>query len=469
MSLPTNPYESNFSTDVEVANGKYARILKSLITTSGHHNQVKERLSGRVGCFTEGEAATIVADACSSISPNNTNSEYIWAAGVLTFFLLCGHQYLKNSDDVDFYNELDLGPPLGSRSWVKMIQNNDGRFPSRKWETLSDAARSFIVELTSKRPGDRPCPLEASNHAWVLSTLDFEFTQDLTQEPGGDQKVGGVDPFGAIFATQVILFSGRSFALVLAASGSAARSIKSRLGMNGARRPLGCTQRYFCEKKASQIISSVLLSIKSPQPPDWNKLSDEARQFVMYLTTGSPSVPVAANHEWILTNLDVDWDDPFDDGIKIGSGVVVKQHVRKRPNTKATDARKKQKQSPRRVTMDVDTLRALTTIQKANLAESKKRSAENPDPDKQKSVQAWQTTMIKMRKQSRKSKGRLKAVKTKAQREEEERKKRELDEWCALYDEVGFYSSPPETDDLNAKWERFITWFPVPEGAYMAR
>ena len=533
----TNPYETNFATNAEVANGNYAHILSFLLKAGGHQERIKERLRSSVGAFTEQEAAAIISDTCSAITAFKSQPDFIWGAGVLTFYLLCGHQYTKNSDDVEFYNKVDLGPRLGSKDWVAMVRDDGRQFPSRKWEDLSELARTFISELTSHRPADRPCPLEASNHAWVVSTLDFEFTQDPPTQQENEERVAPLDhakhsieqdPFGTIFVKQAIQFDAKTFSAVMGAAGNAAqRTIKTQLGIDGSRRPLGWNdQRYLEEETAVQIANTILCSKQPSQtflwatgvtiyfmlcgfPPmnhldeiefykrtefgpafgsylwtnlwnfrrrQWKELSKAAREFVLYLTTDEhPSAAIAANHHWILSNLDIDWDDPFEDKTTSGgdpaSEVVVRQHVRRRPNTKVPDKsqRKKQKQSPRRVTMDVDTLRALASIEKTELAKCKERNAKHPDPTKLRSIEEWKNTMANLQKQSRTSKGLLRAARTKDEREEKARKKQELDEWCDLYDRVGMFGYLPETHDLYKDWKRFVSWEPPPEGAFLAR
>ena len=81
-------------------------------------------------------------------------SEKRWALGVIYYYLVTGYPALNGKHQIEFYNEVGLGPKLNTPARNLLIQKRH-IFPSKNWERLSEDVRKCIKGLTCYHPGNR--------------------------------------------------------------------------------------------------------------------------------------------------------------------------------------------------------------------------------------------------------------------------------------------------------------------------
>ena len=176
-----SPYDLYFATEKrwsgpsQVVGGEkmvkeHAHLVHELITQSGNMGWFRARLESDEGCFTEPEVMELLSGVFEYIETLRSPSPYIWAAGVLTFFLLVGNKAPRFRDQGEFYLHSGLGSPPPILTSSEQI-----RAPPCRWWGLTWEAKQFIRDLTCFDPKERPTPEVAANHPWFFSNLDLEF------------------------------------------------------------------------------------------------------------------------------------------------------------------------------------------------------------------------------------------------------------------------------------------------------
>lgn len=82
----------------------------------------------------------------------------IWAAGVITYILLCGFPPFANED-----NDQDL--------LFDQILSGSFEFTQPFWDTISDSAKELITEMLEVDPNRRITAAQVIDHRWVAVRL----------------------------------------------------------------------------------------------------------------------------------------------------------------------------------------------------------------------------------------------------------------------------------------------------------
>ena len=182
-----DPYKRSFFTSDQVLeeggmmkvfpgnrmDGDHGHLVHELITKTGFKAKFRKRLGEDNGSFTESEVQELLPSIFKYVSTLRSQPPYVWAVGVLTYFLLCGNQRTTEPADAEFYRQSGLGSPLPHISLKERL-----RGPRPKYYSLSEDAQDFIYDITSCLRTDVISLAEAENHPWILSTLDLDFGDD---------------------------------------------------------------------------------------------------------------------------------------------------------------------------------------------------------------------------------------------------------------------------------------------------
>jgi hypothetical protein len=189
-SRTNDPPSSYFSNIVRHSNARNADLLVELITTGKHCERINTKLSSIDGHFSEPEATEIIFDILEDIKvtkPKTDERGYVWATGVLAYFLLSGYPLLCGNNQVFFYNQCRIGPQVNSEGWENMIHEGH-EFPSKKWKYISDDARQFVMNLTCKtKDAIPPLAEEAQSDWWICcggctGWIDFDEPFDDSED-----------------------------------------------------------------------------------------------------------------------------------------------------------------------------------------------------------------------------------------------------------------------------------------------
>lgn len=69
-----------------------------------------------------------------------TKSCDVWSIGVITYILLCGYPPFYGDSDTQIFESVKVGK---------------FDFPSPEWDTISDSAKDFVIQMLQKHPKDR--------------------------------------------------------------------------------------------------------------------------------------------------------------------------------------------------------------------------------------------------------------------------------------------------------------------------
>ena len=141
---------------------EHAHLVRELIQQTGNTENFRDRLEHQNGCFSETEVIGLLPAIFEYIEKLSSPTAYVWAAGVLAYFLLVGNKAPQFDDQGEFYRYCGLGKPLPTRSASEQI-----RAPPCRWWGLSSEAKRFIRDLTFYDPKD--CLLYTSDAPTICS------------------------------------------------------------------------------------------------------------------------------------------------------------------------------------------------------------------------------------------------------------------------------------------------------------
>ncbi|KAF7377976.1 Protein kinase domain-containing protein [Mycena sanguinolenta] len=94
----------------------------------------------------------------------------VWCTGIITYLLLCGYSPFRGDDPQTLYRE---------------TMEAKIKFHTKYWNNVSDEAKSFIKQLLSRDPAERPTAEAALNDPW-LTTQEASAEYDLAADPRED-------------------------------------------------------------------------------------------------------------------------------------------------------------------------------------------------------------------------------------------------------------------------------------------
>ena len=181
-----DPFSYCFETGSE-NNAESPSLIVSILKASKKYTEVSNQLNSSYGRFSKGAAFYLMTDLKDYLLDEykatkkplpledtyNTMDYYLdgnelvfqpvtefdvspekrWALGVIYYYLVTGYPALKGDHQVNFYDEVGLGPRLNTPASNKLVQNGH-LFPSKMWQDLSKEVRKCIKGLTCYHPGN---------------------------------------------------------------------------------------------------------------------------------------------------------------------------------------------------------------------------------------------------------------------------------------------------------------------------
>jgi len=128
--------------------------------------------------FEPGKPLTTKSGTAFYVAPEVMNGKYdekcdIWSIGVMAFILFCGYPPFNADNDPEIIRKVKEG---------KVV------FLSPHWDKVSDAARSLVLQMFTKKPSDRPSAEILLQNSWLHATSDREATGPICTDFSGRLK-----------------------------------------------------------------------------------------------------------------------------------------------------------------------------------------------------------------------------------------------------------------------------------------
>ena len=113
-----------------------------------------------------------LAPECLMRNPNYGIPSDAWAAGVITYIMLCGYPPFYGDSDVELFREIRSG---------RLVFDEDD------WANVSEHAKDFVRKLLTKDPKKRMTIQESLKHPW-LTSADDEFKNNNMKKTVDNMK-----------------------------------------------------------------------------------------------------------------------------------------------------------------------------------------------------------------------------------------------------------------------------------------
>ena len=149
-------FETNDNDDCSMAK-EHGRLVVMFLKDCDLLEEVEAKLNSRKGRYSRLDAQGVLTRVMEHIFENGNDKyftkdpreegfwggHFIWAVGVLAYYLLCGYPLLETRKQIETYDAIGLGPKFESEAW-KELQRTGHRFPSKQWRRLEKDARQSI-------------------------------------------------------------------------------------------------------------------------------------------------------------------------------------------------------------------------------------------------------------------------------------------------------------------------------------